>query len=308
MIRGPSPRLIRWDVPHLPTLEVLVMERLILSRRRALQFGAAGLVGSTAFASAPAFAQSEISDEDIFQFALNLEYMETEYYLRGTTGNGISAEDAGSDPGEVTGGHAVKFKSEAIRQFGEELAQNELAHVRYYRKTLGDAAVSRPAIDFETGFKMAAKAAGLGENFDAFENDMTFLLGGMLFEDVGVTAYAGAAPLIKKKEFLQAAAGILAVEAYHMGMARSQLFEMGEEARKAANAISRARDKVDGPEDKDQGIEVEGHANLVPSTKDAIAFTRTPQEVLRIVYLTDKDGADAGGFYPKGLNGNIKTT
>jgi ferritin-like protein len=202
----------------------------------------------------------------------------------------------------------VKFKSESIRQFGEELAQNELAHVRFYRKTLGEKAVSRPQIDFDTGFKMAAKAAGLGDNFDAFENDMTFLLGGMLFEDVGVTAYAGAAPLIKKKEFLQAAAGILAVEAYHMGMARSQLFEMGEAARKAANALSKARDKVDGPGDKDQGIEVNGKANFVPSTKDAMVFTRTPQEVLRIVYLTDKNGADAGGFYPKGLNGNIKST
>jgi hypothetical protein len=69
-----------------------------------------------------------------------------------------------------------------------------------------------------------------------------------------------------------------------------------------------SRDKVDGPKDKDQGIEVEGRANFVPSTKDAIAFTRTPQEVLRIVYSTDKDGADAGGIYPKGMNGNIKTT
>jgi hypothetical protein len=289
-------------------MEVVMPKHLVLSRRRALQFGLGGLVSSAALAGSTASAQSDISDEDIFQFALNLEYMETEYYLRATTGEGISAEDAGRDPGEVAGGRAVKFKSDAIRQFGEELAQNELAHVRFYRKTLGESAVSRPTIDFDTGFKMAAKAAGLGDDFDAFENDMTFLLGGMLFEDVGVTAYAGAAPLIKKKEFLQAAAGILAVEAYHMGMARSQLFRMGEEARKAANALSDARDKVDGSEDKDQGIEVEGRANLVPSTQDGIAFTRTPQEVLRIVYLTDKDGADAGGFYPKGLNGSIKTT
>jgi ferritin-like protein len=282
---------------------------LILSRRHALQFAAGAIAGTAASTAIPsAFAQAGPTDEDIFQFALNLEYMETEYYLWATTGKGISAEDAGANPGEVTGGHQVKFKSEAIRQFGEELAQNELAHVRFYRKTLGDKAVSRPQIDFDTGFKMAAKAAGLGDNFDAFQNDMTFLLGGMLFEDVGVTAYAGAAPLIQKKEFLQAAAGILAVEAYHMGMARSQLFRMGEEAWKAANALSDARDKVDGPEDKDQGIEVGGKANFVPSTKDAMVFTRTPQEVLHIVYLTDKQGADAGGFYPKGLNGNIKTT
>src|ERR1043165_6802062 len=74
------------------------------------------------------------------------------------------------------------------------------------------------------------------------------------------------------KEHLEAAAGILAVEAYHMGMARSQLYEMGEEAWKAANALSEARDKVDGPEDKDQGIRVNGKANFVPSNDDGIAF------------------------------------
>jgi hypothetical protein len=45
--------------------------------------------------------------------------------------------------------------------------------VRFYRKTLGDAAVSRPTIDFDTGFKMAAKAAGLGDNFNAFTDDMS---------------------------------------------------------------------------------------------------------------------------------------
>jgi hypothetical protein len=80
----------------------------------------------------------------------------------------------------------------SIREFAEELAENELAHVRFYRKTLGAQAVSRPAIDFEAGFGAAAKGAGLPE-FDPFANDMNFLLGGMLFEDVGVTAYAGAA-------------------------------------------------------------------------------------------------------------------
>src|SRR5688572_1152258 len=283
---------------------------LHISRRQSLQglvvLGAGAALGAIPRPS-PVSAQ-DISDEDIFRFALNLEYMEAEYYLRGTTGKGISAEDAGSGAGEVVGGHQVPFELDPIRQFTEEVAANELAHVRFYRKTLGSDAVDRPAIDFDAGFAAVAKAAGLGDNFDPFGSEMNFLLGGMLFEDVGVTAYAGAAPLIKKREFLQAAAGILAVEAYHMGMARSNLFRMGEEARKAANALSDARDKVDGPEDKDQGIEVEGKANIVPSTKDGIAFTRTPQEVLRIVYLTDKDGVDSGGFYPNGMNGKIKST
>jgi hypothetical protein len=36
---------------------------------------------------------------------------------------------------------------------------------------------------------------------------MNFVLGGMLFEDVGVTAYAGAATVLKNKDFVAAAAG-----------------------------------------------------------------------------------------------------
>lgn len=281
-----------------------------LSRRQSLQgfvvLGAGAALGGITRPS-PVLAQ-DISDEDIFRFALNLEYMEAEYYLRGTTGEGISAEDAGPGAEEVVGGKQVPFEHDPIRQFAEELAQNELAHVRYYRKTLGSDAVDRPAIDFDAGFAAVAKAAGLGEDFDPFGSEMNFLLGGMLFEDVGVTAYAGAAPLLKKKEFLAAAAGILAVEAYHMGMARAQLYEMGEAAWNAANAVSDARDKLDGPEDVDQGIRVDGKANIVPSTSDAIAFTRTPQQVLRIVYLSDQDGVSQGGFYPNGMNGNLKTT
>jgi hypothetical protein len=93
-----------------------------------------------------------------------------------------------------------------------------------------------------------------------------------------------------------------------MGMARSQLYMMGEEAWNAANAISDARDKLDGSGDKDQGIRVNGKANIVPATPDAIVFTRTPQQVLRLVYGADKAGTSKGGFYPNGMNGKLKTT
>lgn len=296
------------------------MNQLRISRRQSIAglsvAGLAGLLIPSAYAqpkgetTGVGISQkgAAISDEDIFTFALNLEYMEAEFYLRATTGKGISDADAGADAGRVVGGHAAQFKDKSIREFIEETAENELAHVRFYRRTLGRSAISRPAIDFDAGFKAAAQAAGLSADFDPFADDMSVLLGGMLFEDVGVTAYAGAAPLLQKKEFVEAAAGILAVEAYHMGMARSQLYMMGEKAWDAANAISEARDKVDGAADKDQGIRVDGKANFVPSTPDAIAFHRTPQEVLHIVYLTDKTGVNKGGFYPNGMNGDLNTT
>jgi hypothetical protein len=283
-----------------------------LSRRSAVKMlgvlGAVAALPSCVTKAAQAGTSGSITDADIFNFALNLESLETEYYLRGTTGRGMDDADAGQDPGSVNGGHIVPWQNADLRQFMEEVAQNELAHVRYYHRVLGAGAVSRPTIDLTGGFAGAARAAGLGDNFDPFASEMNFFLGGMLMEDVGVTAYKGAAPLISNKTFLEAAAGILAVEAYHMGMARSTLYRMGAEARRAANAISDARDRVDGPDDLDQGIEVDGRANIVPSNADGQAFSRTPQQVLRIVYLTDRSGVSAGGMFPDGMNGSLRTT
>ncbi len=282
-----------------------------MSRRSAMKMlgtlGAATALPGCATMAAAGLPAGSPSDADIFNFALNLESLETEYYLRGTTGRGMDDADAGDNPGPVSGGHIVPWQNDDLRSFMEEVAQNELAHVRYYRRVLGDAAVSRPRIDLG-GFAAAAAAAGLGDNFDPFASEMNFFLGGMLMEDVGVTAYKGAAPLIVNKTFLEAAAGILAVEAYHMGMARSTLYRMGAEARRAANALSDARDTLDGPQDLDQGIEVGGRANIVPSNSDGQAFSRTPQQVLRIVYLTDQSGVSGGGLFPDGMNGALRTT
>lgn len=272
---------------------------------------AAALPGCARVASAISTAGGEIgldvSDQDIFNFALNLESLETEYYLRGTTGMGMSDADGGPNPGSVQGGHMVPWQNQDLREFMEEVAQNELAHVRFYRRVLGSNAVSRPAIDL-TAFAAAAKAAGLGDNFDPFASEMNFYLGGMLMEDVGVTAYHGAAPLLTSKSNLDAAAGILGTEAYHMGMVRSTLYRMGTTARNAANAISDARDRLDGPTDDDQGIVLNGRANIEPTDADAKVFARTPQQVLRIVYLNPASGVNGGGLFPNGMNGKLRTT
>jgi hypothetical protein len=141
---------------------------LALSRRQALftgvsvGFGFCLICPRLLHAAEP--APSEIKDEDIFNFALNLEYMEAEYYLRGTRGKGLDASDVGSNPGKVTGGDQVTFKNKAIKEFLEEVAENELAHVRFYRKTLGSGAVERPTIDFVSGLMQPPKAQGLAQN------------------------------------------------------------------------------------------------------------------------------------------------
>ncbi|WP_369056374.1 ferritin-like domain-containing protein [Kineococcus terrestris] len=272
----------------------------------------AGLVSGAGAGPATA-ATAAPSDGTVLNFALNLEYLEAEFYCYAAYGHGLSealATGTGT-MGGVTGGHRVPFKSKAVRYYAEEIANDEIAHVKFLRSQLGAAAVSRPQIDLQDSFTGAARAAGLvqaGETFDPFSSEAFFLLGAFLFEDVGVTAYKGASPLIANKEYLEAAAGILAVEAYHAGIVRTLLYGLGLTAE--TNAVSDARDSLDGAADLDQGIAVgpAGRANLVPTDQDGIAFSRSPSQVMNIVYLAPGAGVSRGGFYPAGLNGELSTT
>jgi len=77
--------------------------------------------------------------------------------------------------------------------------------------------------------------------------------------------------------------------------------------RTAAGAISDARDSLDNSADVDQGIVDKADAtvsNIVPLDKNGIAFSRTPGDVLNIVYLT-KESVTMGGFFPRGANGTL---
>ena len=289
-------------------------------RRRFLKSaGAAGLgvVGASVAgaltgpaASAAADAANSISDGAVLNFALNLEYLEAEFYSNAVHGHGIpeSLTHGKGRRGVVEGGRKVHFGSKKVHQIAQEIARDELDHVEFLRAALGSAAVARPTINIRKSFTDAAIAAGLikaGETFDVYANEDNFLLGAFIFEDVGVTAYKGAAPLISNKTYLSAAAGILAVEAYHAATVRTLLYDRG--LAKDANAISAARDSLDGPSNDDQGITRDGRANIVPTDSNSLVYGRTTGHVLNIVYLTP-DKATSGGFFPHGVNGTINTS
>ncbi|WP_375382515.1 ferritin-like domain-containing protein [uncultured Sphingomonas sp.] len=318
------------------------------SDRRALFttiMGAAAVGTGLAFASA-AQAQT-LTDADILNFALNLEYLESNFYYYAAFGTPIPATSINSGNGATVGvpanaatsngvllnagARAVTFSDPGVQAYAREIAADELNHVTFLRAALGTAAVAQPVLDVgitPTGaFSSAARAAGLISSaaagvaqtsvFDAYANDVNFLYGSFIFEDVGVTAYRGASSLLTNKTYLDAAAGILAVEAYHAAIVRTSLdqFAVATPAiRAATEAISNVRDAVDGTSDDDQGIAQIANAvgtvsNIVPTDPNGLAYGRTAGQVLNIVYLNSSLKSTAsGGFFPAGLNGTIKTS
>ena len=249
--------------------------------------GLASAAGAAVLSNAkPVLAQSGgPSDIDILNFALNLEYLEAEFYTIATTGQTISDRgvpiDGAGTPGPTTGGSLVNLSNSPVftRDVAIELAFDEQQHVRVIRdaiSSMGGVPVAKPAINLN--------ALGIG-----FGNQAEFLTLSRAFEDVGVTAYAGAAPLIQNKAVLAVAARILGTEAEHVGNIRLHIAVFGI------------------PTTPLDGVDIlpppSGYKFF--STDDrALTQVRTPGQVLYIVYGF-KANATAGGFFPNGVNGPI---
>ena len=269
-----------------------------------------------------------VTDDDILNFALNLEYLEAEFYLRAATGSGLATADIGTNPGTVTGGAKVPNLTSDQQNILNEIAFDEQSHVQFLRKALGGSAIARPKIDFATSFSALATAAGItGVTFNPFNDFDSFLVGAFIFEDVGVTAYHGAAGLISNSGIssglLSAAAGIMAVEAYHAAYVRTALTARAIAAAAAspatpypyldfANKVSTLRASVGGGNETMLTVPtstITASSIVAADTSNAIAFSRTTDQVLHIVYGTGgAAGVSKGGFFPNGLSGAITVT
>ncbi len=256
----------------------------------------------------------DIPDNDILNFALNLEYLEAEFYLYAATGSGLPTSLVPSGSGTTKGGAMIAGGNipAAITNYLNAIAQDEMNHVAAIQatitKNMGTPA-PRPDIDFGA----FAALAGLAKIttpavFNPFADYMSFLVGAFVFEDVGVSAYNGAAPAITSSAILDAAAGIAAVEAYHAAEIRTLIAGMAsvEGADQTfltdANLISTLRAAVGGGMETQLSI-----SSIVSADANAIGFSRSTSQVLSIVYANNAAGTAKGGFFPSGLNGSIKT-
>ncbi len=258
-----------------------LVHRPVTRRGFAKGIGLTGLgVAGTALLGAnlsPASA-AFISDVDVLNFALNLEYLEAEFYLKATWNTslvGIGVLSASDTTGPTTGGKMIANLGSTPPAFvASGLRTDEVNHVKFLRAALGSSAVKKPAINLD--------ALGFGYN-----NWTEFVQLSRIFEDVGVTAYNGAATLISNKTYLDAAARILAAEAEHVGMVRLLAIWYGINSPKI--------DSVDVPPSADRPFSTDAATGLT--------FARSTTQVLSIVY---GGGVGGGGFFPSGLNGFIR--
>ena len=91
-----------------------------------------------------------------------------------------------------------------------DVASNEIAHVNYLRTALGNSSVQCPLVNIGDAFSAAADAAlgtTLSPAFSPYVNDLYFLTGAFIFEDLGVTAYKGALASFQSSDIMTAAAG-----------------------------------------------------------------------------------------------------
>ncbi|MEA2157407.1 MAG: hypothetical protein QOE11_3547 [Solirubrobacteraceae bacterium] len=134
-----------------------------------------------------ALAQSGVTDIDIANYALTLEYLESKFYEMGVkTVKGLSADDT---------------------KLAKKIRDDEVAHVDALIsliKSAGGKPAARPTFDFG----------------GAFASPAAFLKTANVLEDTGVSAYNGAGTLIKSVDVLGAAGSIVQIEARHAALIR----------------------------------------------------------------------------------------
>jgi hypothetical protein len=335
----------------------------IIASRRSLLFGGAAAIATMALPkSASAYTTpTSFTDNDILNFALNLEYLESNFYYLAAFGCTINAPNAAAiaagapsagipitgtgTQGTVNAGTTtpVPFTTVQAASYATEVAIEEGKHVLFLQSVLGSYGVAQPAINLSVaGFTTVANAAGITGSFNPFANDADFLVGSYIFEDVGVTAYHGAAPLISTtttgKTILSAAVGIHAVEAYHAGLIRTTLLALDPtgslgllgytqkisalrstlalQIPQTSTAITQELDPTPddyGVSDGTFTVSLGSSTGTVPRTNivDAVpnyilGVSRSTSQILNIVTAggaTTAGSVSTGGFFPNGLNG-----
>ncbi|GMJ14057.1 hypothetical protein like AT1G47980 [Hibiscus trionum] len=262
-------------------------------------------------------------DLDLLEFPLNLEYLEAEFFLYGALGHGLDKvapylAEGGPSPIGAKKANLDTITNDIILQF----AYQEVGHLKAIKKTVKG--FPRPQLDLSASLfaKVIDKAFGkpLNPPFDPYANSINFLIASYLIPYVGLTGYVGANPKLQGAISKRLVAGLLGVESGQDAVIRGLLYEHAAEnvspyqfvVAEFTNRISNLRNSLGHTDRKDEGLIVpidfgaEGKVvgNVLAGDQFSVAFDRTPEEILRIVYGSGNESVP-GGFFPKGGNGSI---
>ena len=153
--------------------------------RGALAAGAVYGAGAVAPFVSRSFAAVGTTDIEILQFALGLERLETAFYAAANKQAGLSGR---------------------VKEISQEFFNHESKHT----ETIEDLITALGAKP-----NPAAKA-----QFKGLSDEKSFLEMAVTLEETGISAYNGAAPAIESTDLIEAAGGIVQVEARHAGALR----------------------------------------------------------------------------------------
>jgi rubrerythrin len=174
--------------PELAAIDVQGVSRQAFMVRGAIAAGSVYGLATVGPFVREAIAQEGGGDVEVLNFALTLEYLEAAFYTQGLKQvSGLSGD---------------------VKSLATEIRDNENEHVDALSQTISDLG----------GTPVKAPKVAFG---DAFANEEAFLKLAQTFEDTGVSAYNGAAPMIESAEVLGAAGSIVQVEARHAAAIRS---------------------------------------------------------------------------------------
>lgn len=196
------------------------------TRRRFLEiagFAGAGAV-LTGLPAVAVNASPASTDTAGLNFMLNLKYLQAAYYLA-ALGRLDELTAAGGDAGKVIrpaslGRGGMTIYSPFLTQYFGEIADDEVVQLNLLHTQLGRDAQPQPQLDLQTAFT-GLITGGQQANFNPFEDELHFLQGAVLLEDLSTAALRGlsaqrvAAPLPE----------LLAADARHAGMVRLMLHQ-----------------------------------------------------------------------------------
>ncbi|WRX08198.1 hypothetical protein QQP08_000685 [Theobroma cacao] len=263
-------------------------------------------------------APIEADDKARIQFAQNLEFLETEFFMNGTRGEGLGAYA----PEFAKGGPPpIGAKKANLDPLLVESSRNLVIRKAIVTKVGG---IPRPLLDTssENFAKLFDKAVGycLDPPFDPYTNTNNFLLASYAIPYVGLEGYVGTIPFLHNYTSRKLVASLLGVESGQDAVLRALLYEKACEKVEPyditvadfTDMISGLRNKLANCGIKDEGLivplelgaENRTTSNVLSADTNSLSYARTPPEILRIVY-GDGNEHKPGAFFPEGANGNI---